>query len=128
MTVVPGWGLRWWIAMPRALVTSGVAWWVSIDQPTTRRENTSSTTQDLARLRCIWSTGDMPKPRPAGDQIAKASSSNATATRRLAGSSTPSSYWPRRRFCTKPCPAITILVLRSCLSPRIGRSRTFSRP
>jgi hypothetical protein len=33
------------MAMPRALVTSGVAWWLSIDQPTTRRENTSSTTQ-----------------------------------------------------------------------------------
>ena len=26
-------------------MTSGVAWWLSIDQPTTRRENTSSTTQ-----------------------------------------------------------------------------------
>src|SRR5215207_3767880 len=25
------------MAMPRALVTSGVAWWLSIDQPTTRR-------------------------------------------------------------------------------------------
>ena len=33
------------MAMPRALVTSGVAWWLSIAQPTTRRENTSSTTQ-----------------------------------------------------------------------------------
>jgi hypothetical protein len=27
--------LRLWIAMPKALVTSGVAWWLSIDQPTT---------------------------------------------------------------------------------------------
>jgi len=44
MTVWPGPGLRLLIAMPRALVTSGVAWWRSIAQPTTRRENTSSTT------------------------------------------------------------------------------------
>jgi hypothetical protein len=33
------------MSIPRALVTSGVAWWLSIDQPTTRRENTSRTTQ-----------------------------------------------------------------------------------
>ena len=45
MTVWSGPGLRLLIAMPRALVTSGVAWWLSIAQPTTRRENTSSTTQ-----------------------------------------------------------------------------------
>ena len=35
---------------------------------------------------------------------------------------------PRRRFCTKPCPAITTLALRSCLRPRIAPSRAFSRP
>jgi hypothetical protein len=28
----------------------------------------------------------------------------------------------------KPCPASTILALRSCLSSRIGRSRAFSLP
>ena len=80
------------------------------------------------RLCCIWSTGGMPSPRPGRDQIAKASSSNATASRRCTGSSTASSYRPRRRFCTNACPAITILALRSCLSPHIGRSRAFSRP
>jgi hypothetical protein len=32
----------------KALVTSGVAWWLSIAQPTTRRENTSSTTQQYS--------------------------------------------------------------------------------
>jgi len=32
------------MAMPRALVTSAAFWHESIDQPTTRRENTSSTT------------------------------------------------------------------------------------
>src|SRR5215211_8423510 len=45
ITVCSGRGLRLLMAMPKALVTSGVAWWLSIDQPTTRRENTSSTTQ-----------------------------------------------------------------------------------
>jgi hypothetical protein len=49
----------------------------------------------------------------AHDQIAKASSSTATATRRCAGSSTASSYRPRRRFCTNPCPAIATLALWS---------------
>src|SRR5215207_8809053 len=67
-------------------------------------------------------------PPWAYGQIAKASSSNATANRRCTGSSTASSYRPRRRFCTNACPAITILALRSCLSPRIGPSRAFSRP
>jgi hypothetical protein len=62
------------------------------------------------------------------DQIAKAGSSNAVATRRLAGSSIASSSWPRRRFWTKACPANTTVALRSCLSPRIGRSRAFGRP
>jgi hypothetical protein len=61
-------------------------------------------------------------------QIAKTSSSKATATRRLVGSSTASSSCPRRRFCTKACPAMTTLALRSCLSPRIGRGRVFSLP
>src|SRR5215211_8459965 len=45
ITVCSGRGLRLLMAMLKALVTSGVAWWLSIDQPTTRRENTSSTTQ-----------------------------------------------------------------------------------
>jgi hypothetical protein len=40
---------------------------------------------------CIWSTGGMPKPCQPRVQIAKASSSNATATRRVTGSSTASS-------------------------------------
>src|SRR6266511_3951955 len=31
-------------------------------------------------------------------------------------------------FCTKACPAITTLALRSCLSPRIGRSLDLRRP
>jgi hypothetical protein len=41
---VPSSGLRCPIAMPSALVTSAAFWFESIDQPTTRRENTSSTT------------------------------------------------------------------------------------
>jgi hypothetical protein len=41
---VPSLGFRWPMAMPSALVTSAVFWHESIDQPTTRRENTSSTT------------------------------------------------------------------------------------
>ena len=40
---------------------------------------------------CVPSARGMLKPRSSPDQIAKASSSNATATRRLAGSSTASS-------------------------------------
>jgi hypothetical protein len=48
MTVWSGPGLRFLMAMPSALVTGGVAWWLSIDQPTTRRENTSSTTQQYS--------------------------------------------------------------------------------
>jgi DDE domain len=31
-------------------------------------------------------------------------------------------------FCTNACPAMITSALRSCLSPRIGRSRAFSRP
>ncbi len=62
------------------------------------------------------------------DQIAMASSANATATRRFAGSSAASSSCSRRTFCTNACPAMITLVLRSCLRPRIGRSRAFSRP
>jgi putative transposase len=46
---------------------------------------------DSWRLCCIWSTGGMPKPCQRRVQIAKASSSNATATRRVTGSSTASS-------------------------------------
>src|SRR5512133_3179535 len=38
------------------------------------------------------------------DQIAKASPANATASRRVTGSSTASSEWPRRRFWTNACP------------------------
>src|SRR5215211_7457904 len=45
ITVWSGIGVRLVMAMPRALVTSEVACWLSIDQPTTRRENTSRTTQ-----------------------------------------------------------------------------------
>jgi hypothetical protein len=41
---VPAGGLRDSIAMPRALVTSAAVDAESIDQPTTRREQTSSTT------------------------------------------------------------------------------------
>src|SRR5215216_5890200 len=48
ITVWSGIGVRLVMAMPRALVTSGVAWWLSIDQPTTRRENTSRTTQQYS--------------------------------------------------------------------------------
>lgn len=38
-------GSLFWIAMPKALVTSTEVGAASIDQPTTRRENTSSTTE-----------------------------------------------------------------------------------
>jgi hypothetical protein len=62
------------------------------------------------------------------DQIAKASSSKATTTRRFAGSSAASSQCPRRTFCTNACPAMMAVALRSCLSPRIGLSGAFSRP
>ncbi len=48
--------------------------------------------------------------------------------RRVAGTSTANSRWPRRRFWTKACPATITLALRSCSSPRIGRSRAFSLP
>ena len=41
---VPAAGLRDWIAISRALVTSAAVGVVSIDQPTTRREQASSTT------------------------------------------------------------------------------------
>jgi hypothetical protein len=64
---------------------------------------------------------------PPGHQIAKADSLDATAARRVTGSSTASSSWPRRRFWTKPCPAITMLVLGSWLRPCIGPSRAFGR-
>ena len=40
---------------------------------------------------CIAATPGIPEPRPPPDQIAMVSSSNATATRRRAGSSTASS-------------------------------------
>ena len=39
-----------------------------------------------------------------------------------------SSSWPRRTLCTKAYPAMITLALRSCLSPRIGRSLAFSLP
>jgi hypothetical protein len=42
-------------------------------------------------LCCIWSAGGMLMPVLTGGQIAKASSANATATRRLTGSSTATS-------------------------------------
>ncbi len=41
----PASGLRVLVAMPSAVVTSAVVWVLSIDQPTTRRENASKTTQ-----------------------------------------------------------------------------------
>jgi hypothetical protein len=43
MTVPLG-GVRVWMAIPRALVTSAAVGAASIDQPTTRREKLSSTT------------------------------------------------------------------------------------
>jgi hypothetical protein len=42
---VPAAGLRLPMAIPSALVTSVAVWALSIDQPTTRREYASSTTQ-----------------------------------------------------------------------------------
>jgi len=60
-------------------------------------------------------------------QIARASSSKAARTRRFTGSSVPSSSWPRRRFRTRACPALITGAQRSCLRPRIGRSRDFNR-
>jgi hypothetical protein len=42
--IAPAGGVRVWIAMPRALVTSAAVGVASIDQPTTRREKVSSTT------------------------------------------------------------------------------------
>jgi hypothetical protein len=42
---VPGFGSREVMAIPSALVTSAAVGDASIDQPTTRREKTSSTTQ-----------------------------------------------------------------------------------
>ena len=46
----------------------------------------------LGGLCCIWLTGGMlTLPLPLGHQIAKANSSNATATRRVTDSSTASS-------------------------------------
>jgi hypothetical protein len=45
----------------------------------------------LGRLCCIWSAGGMLMPGSHWGQIAKASSANATATRRLTGSSTATS-------------------------------------
>jgi hypothetical protein len=77
---------------------------------------------------CVAPTQGRLKANLGWDRIAKTGSSNATATRRLVGSSTASSQCPRRRFCTKPCPAMITLELRSCLSPRIGRSLAFSLP
>ncbi len=61
-------------------------------------------------------------------QTAGTSSANATATRSWTGASTASSYGPRRRFCTKACPAVTTLALASLFNPHIGRSRLFSCP
>jgi hypothetical protein len=52
---------------------------------------TSEAGTRVSRLCCIWSTGGIPKPCQPRVQIAKASSSNATATRRVTGSSTASS-------------------------------------
>jgi hypothetical protein len=43
-----GSGRRFWIAMPSALVTSVEVCVESIDQPTTRRLNASSTTQQYS--------------------------------------------------------------------------------
>jgi hypothetical protein len=101
----------------------------SIQHPTShRRQRGGRRAEQAGRRCCVPPARGMLKLGPSRDQIAKASSSNATATRRLGGSSTASSSQPRRRLCTKACPAITILALRSCLSPRIGPRRAFNRP
>jgi hypothetical protein len=42
--IAPAGGSRFWMAMPSAFVTSVAVWVESIDQPTTRRLNVSSTT------------------------------------------------------------------------------------
>jgi hypothetical protein len=42
--IAPAGGVRVWIAIPKALVTSAAVGEASMDQPTTRRENASSTT------------------------------------------------------------------------------------
>lgn len=63
---------------------------------------------DGAVLHCI-DPGRL-KPRPSLGQIAISSSLNATANRRLVGSSTASSCQPRRRFWTNEC-QVTITPL-----------------
>jgi hypothetical protein len=77
----------------------------------------------VERRCCIWLVRGMLEAAIANwRQIAKASSSNATASRRFIGSSTASSSCPRRTFCTNTWPAMTTLALRSCFMPHIGRS------
>jgi hypothetical protein len=56
-----------------------------------------------ALLRC-GGTGMLEVATWALDQIAVANSSNATTTRRLAGSSAASSSCPRRTLWTNACP------------------------
>jgi hypothetical protein len=77
---------------------------------------------------CVWSARGMPAPY---HQARIRSPMPVRRTRPpTAGSATPLRRVrnARRKFCTKPCPAITVLALRSCLSPRIGRSLALRRP
>jgi hypothetical protein len=71
-----------------------------------------------ALLRCAG-PGQTEVASSTRDQIAKISSSNATASRLLVAASAA---------CTNACLAMITLALRSWLRPRIGRSRAFSRP
>jgi hypothetical protein len=77
-------------------------------------------------LRCAMA-GQARSLIPVG-QIARVSSSKAVRTRRLTPSSTPSSSCPRRMFWMNACPVVITRAQRSCLRPRIGRSRDFRRP
>jgi hypothetical protein len=82
----------------------------------------------MALLRwSIEGRGEWGSCRAAG-QIAVLSSSNAAASRRRGWrASTPSSWWPRRRFWMNALPRITNVAVRSVRRPRIGRSRALSR-
>jgi hypothetical protein len=73
------------------LVTLGDDFLVLVRQRLLTGQDMPAFSPVVARFCCIWSTGGMPKPCQPMVQIAKASSSNATATRRVTGSSTASS-------------------------------------
>ena len=62
------------------------------------------------------------------DQIARVSSAKAAESRCPGSTPRPSSWWPRRRFWTKACPALITRAERSRLRPRVGRSRDLRRP